>query len=188
MTAVETGLSVLTTIFLSSWVNQPFSLITGALWIFGMWGIFQKCGIKGWYALIPCLREAKTGEAAGMEKEGRVVAFLAGLNIPLSIIDLFEPESDTTGNIFLLLGVIRIFLGLIQVIYLIRIYIALTEVFDRKKKWVILWVVADWIPALMWGWMKKYQPLWKAEEMKNTAADFFSGSKAAPRSRVKRKP
>ena len=179
MTPVKIGISILTTLFLNTSVNRPFFLVTGSLFLFGMWGIFQKCGIKGWYALIPCIREVKTGEAAGMEKEGRVAAFLAGLNIVLGVIDLFQPEIETGAYLFTLFDVVHIFLALIQMVYMVRIYLALTEVFDRKKKWIILWLIADWIPALLWGWRKKYRPLWKAEEMKSTAADFFSGSKAA---------
>ena len=179
MSAAEKGISILTTIFLNTSVNQPFLLMTGSLMIFGLWGIFRKCGIKSWYALIPCLREAKTGEAAGLEKEGRVAAFLAGLNIVLGVIDLFQPKIETGVYLFTLFDVVHIFLFLIQMVYTIRIYLGLTEVFDRKKKWIILWLFADWIPALLWGWRKKYQPMWKAEEMKGAAADFFSGSKAA---------
>ena len=179
MTPVETGISILTKIFLNVSVDQSFFLVTGLLFLFGMWGIFQKCGIKGWYALIPCIREAKTGEAAGMEKEGRVAAFLAGLTTVLGVIDLFQPEIETGGYIFTLFDVVHIFLTLIQTVYMIRIYLALTEVFDRKKKWIVLWLFADWIPALLWGWRKKYQPLWRADEMKASATNFFSGSKAA---------
>ena len=178
MNPVETGISILTTIFFNTSLDRPEFLVTGSLMIFGMWGIFRKCGIKGWYALVPCLREARTGEAAGMEKEGRVAAFLTGLNVLLSIIDLFQPAGDTGIYVFSLFDVIHIFLGLIQKVYMIRIHLGLTEVFDRKKKWIVLWVIADWIPALLWGWRKKYQPLWKAEEMKDSAANFFSGSKA----------
>ena len=179
MTPVETGISILTKIFLNVSVGQSFFLVTGSLFLFGMWGIFQKCGIKGWYALIPCIREAKMGEAAGMEKEGRVAAFLTGLTTVLGVVDLFQPEFETGVYIFTLFDVVHIFLTLIRMVYMIRIILALTEVFDRKKKWIVLWLFADWIPALLWGWRKKYQPLWKADEMKVSASNFFSGSKAA---------
>ena len=179
MTPVETGISILTKIFLNVSVGQSFFLVTGSLFLFGMWGIFQKCGIKGWYALIPCIREAKMGEAAGMEKEGRVAAFLTGLTTVLGVVDLFQPDFETGVYIFTLFDVVHIFLTLIRMVYMIRIILALTEVFDRKKKWIVLWLFADWIPALLWGWRKKYQPLWKADEMKVSASNFFSGSKAA---------
>ncbi len=44
---------------------------------------------------------------------------------------------------------------------------------------MILWVIIEALPALIWGWMKGYKPLWKAEDLKDTAAGYFSGAKAA---------
>ena len=34
------------------------------------------------------------------------------------------------------------------------------------------------IPALLWGFRKAYQPLWKVSDIKSEAASFFSGKKA----------
>ena len=34
-----------------------YSLCTEPVFLFGMWGIFRKCGLTPWHALIPCLRE-----------------------------------------------------------------------------------------------------------------------------------
>ena len=44
-----------------------YGIITGVLFIFGLWGILQKGGIPGWWALVPCVRYAKLGEAAGRD-------------------------------------------------------------------------------------------------------------------------
>ena len=179
MPPAKIALNFLTILSLGATSEQIYPLVGGALVILGLWGLFRKCGIKSWYALIPCLRVAKLGEAAGMEKEGRIAAFLTGVGLLLSMINIFAPQEGPEGPAFLLVSVLQIFIGLIMIIYEVKIYLALIEVFDRKKKWIILWVILEWIPALMWGWMKKYQPLWKAEEMKGSATTFFSGSKAA---------
>ena len=64
-------------------------------------------------------------------------------------------------------------------IYMIRLYLGLGEVFGRKRRWILLWVIIDCYPACLWGWCRKYKPLWNVEEMKNEAAEFFSGSRAA---------
>ena len=69
-------LNCLTNIFLKSDTGNVYGLLSNALYIFGMWGIFRKCGLQPWRSLIPCLREAAEGEAAGVEKEGRILAFL----------------------------------------------------------------------------------------------------------------
>ncbi|MBP5727176.1 MAG: ATP-binding cassette domain-containing protein, partial [Clostridia bacterium] len=171
--------NILTLIFLNCRADNSFYVGSGLLLLFGMWGVFRKCGIKPFRALIPCLREVGIGEAVGMEKEGRITAFLEGTAILLSIIELFisdlQGKEGTLYSIFLFL---QIFTGLILLIYQIRLYLGLIEVFNRKRRWIILWVFAEWLAAPLWGWMKKYQPLWKAQEMKVSAANYFSGSRA----------
>ena len=176
---LEKIVSVFTIFFLSGSVtSQPYLLILSALSLFGMYGIFKKCGLTPWHALIPCLREVKLGEAVGMEREGRIAAMLHGITILLNETELLMQGTNSTGNAasFIDLAIILVFI--IQAIYLIKLYLALGEVFDQKKAWIILWFTLDFIPACMWGWMKKYQPLWTAEEMKHDASAFFSGSKA----------
>ena len=177
---LKTLLDILTTIFLHCRSNNSYSVVTGLVYIAGLWGIFRKCGITPWHALIPCLREIRTGEAAGREKEGRVAALL---DLVLILKGLFELAVDTSyeaGNILYFFSTFLSFaIGFAVLIYNVRLGLGLVEVFDRKKRWVILWAVFEWIPAILWGWMEKYRPLWKAGEMKNTAADYFSGSRAA---------
>ena len=75
-------------------------------------------------------------------------------------------------------SVIRLLAEMVLLIYTIRMYIGLTEVFGQKRRWLLLWIPFDFIPACMWGWMKKYQPQWTAEELKTEAANYFSGARA----------
>ena len=172
-------LDVLTLIFLNCRTTNVYSLCTEPVFLFGMWGIFRKCGLTPWHALIPCLRETRMGEAAGMEKEGRMTALLHALVILVSLAELLvEKVGSSEGTLMILLSFAEIFLGLMELIFMVRIYLGLIEVYDQKKPWVILWVLAGWLPAVLWGWLKSYQPLWKAEEMKDSAANYFSGSKA----------
>ena len=173
---LEKIFDVITEFFFQTRVTNIFALVMGILFVAGMWGIFKKCGLKGWYALIPCLREDKLGEAVGMEKEGRIAAILQGIVILLSEILLFASSGENSIDF---LEIAMLFTGLVLAVYTIRLYLALCEVYDRKKKWIILWVIANCIPAMLWGWMKKYQPLWQVEEMKSDAASYFSGTKAA---------
>ena len=77
------------------------------------------------------------------------------------------------------LTLVQLIVSLALWIYLVRLYRGLIEVFDRKRRWILLWAFIDCIPACLWGWRKKYSPLWKVEEMKNEAAEFFSGTRAA---------
>ena len=170
---------MITVFFFSTEYNSMFFLFPGLLYLFGMWGVFKKCGLTPWHALIPCLREDKLGEAVGMEKEGRIAAFLHGGTILLTEAYLLfdgNPGMETAVSFF---SVCRIFIALIRLVYCTKLYLALCEVFNRKKRWILLWLFLDCIPAALWGWKKKYQPLWTATELRNDASSFFSGSKAA---------
>ena len=78
----------------------------------------------------------------------------------------------------MLLSLVLLLVTLLDLVYEIRVYIGLCEVYGRKKRWTVLWVTLEWLGALMWGFSKKYQPLWKVEDIKSEAANFFSGSRA----------
>jgi ABC-type multidrug transport system ATPase subunit len=180
MNVFTTIINILLIVFFNTTLSQPYLILTYLLFMFGMWGIFKKCGLTPWHALIPCLRESDMGKAAGMEREGRILAVTQGLLIVYNLADLFVNGEDGSTSI-LFLALIEILIGLIHIIYLIKIYLGLIDVYGRKKRfwWLVLWLIAECIPAILWGWGKKYNPLWKAEELKNSAANFFSGSKAA---------
>ena len=179
---MNTVINILTVFFLGLETNNsiPYYIIT-ILGLVGMMGIFKKCGLKPWYALIPCLREDKMGEAVGMEKEGRIAAMIHGAVIicreAVMLIRTFS--NPGTGLVPDLLEVVSLFVVVLELVYMIKLHLGLCEIFDQKKRWILLWLFVDCIPALMWGFMKKYQPLWTVSEMKNDAASFFSGSKAA---------
>ena len=164
--------------------TEPGSILTAmlsVLYFAGLWGIFRKCGLKGWHALIPCLREYDVGRAAGMEKEGRVAAVLQGALVLLNEVTALLPGDINLINLSGLTLIVTTILALVLFVYMVRIELSLCEVFGQKKRWVLLWVALSFIPACLWGWMKRYQPLWTAEEMKESesAANYFSGSKAA---------
>ena len=96
---LEKIVSVFTVFFLQNTVKDYLYLIPNILYLAGLYGVFRKSGIKGWYALIPCLREVKLGEAVGMEKEGRVMAMLRGLSILTGEATLILSWSTDTGSI-----------------------------------------------------------------------------------------
>ena len=172
-------------VLLNAWVglshDNYISLVMVLFTMAGMWGIFKKCGLKPWHALVPCLRDATLGQAAGMEREGRILASTNGLMYIANIINIFLTNVDGTSNSSLLFQLATILIGLIHIIYLIKVYLGLCEVFGKTKRfrWLVLWIIADCIPSMLWGWSDKYQPLWKAEDLKHTAVNYFSGSKAA---------
>ena len=173
-------INVILTIFLGQTLDSGIWMLLSALTLAGLFGVFRKSGLKGWEALIPCLREAKLGEIAGREKEGRVAAVTQGLTTLLNVAILFVPENTVRGDRALdLIAVSVLLVSIIQIIYSIRIYLGLIEVYGRRRRWVLLWTFADVIPACLWGWSKKYQPQWTLAELQGEADRYFSGSRAA---------
>ena len=177
---MKTALDILSMIFLNMQTdNSSIYILNGLLYLAGMYGVFRKCGLKPWHALIPCLREIRVGEAVDMAKEGRVAAFLHGLTTLAGIaVMLLDRGGQSGSTLYELLGFFQLFTGLVQIIYEIRLNLGLIEMFGRKKRWILLWITVSCIPAMLWGWMKKYQPEWTVQEVVNSAADYFSGSRA----------
>ena len=71
---VKILLDCVITFFLHCRTDSPFFVLTGLVMLFGMYGIFRKCGLNPRDALIPCVRQTRLGEVTGREKEGRVAA------------------------------------------------------------------------------------------------------------------
>ena len=181
--SIRTILNFFAEIFLESSLDYVPLMIMSLLFFVGLWGMFEKCGLKGWYALIPCYRDVKMGEATGREKDGRVLAAARGLTILINLIITVFPQDAPAevGQWVVFLAMIQVVVGMVMAIYLIRIGLGFIEVFDRKKRWIILWIFASFIPSCLWGWGKKYQPLWTVKELQsqNSAAGFFSNARAA---------
>ena len=153
------------------------TVIMGLLYLAGLWGIFEKCGVKGWWVLVPFAREYKLSLCANREPEGRVFVVTTVLTVVLNIISEFFVRPDTPlETVVLMVGLLVV---IIDLIYSIRVFLGVIEVFGKKKIWILFWVFyLNFIPALLWGWGQKNQPLWKVEKVDSRAANFFSGSKA----------
>ena len=152
------------------------SLIMAVLYAIGMWKIFEKCGVRGWWALIPVARSYRLGQCADRELEGRNLAFSEAAIIILQIVDrLIHPDSPIAP----LLGVSNLAFVLFNLIYNIRVHLGLISVFKRKRWWILAWVTVSGITSMLWGFGKKFQPQWQAEEIRKDAETFFSTNKSA---------
>ena len=152
-----------------------FTFITQGLYFVGLWKIFEKSDIKGWWALIPWYREYQLGKCAGKEPEGRAIAVTAFF---VSVID-FAGLFVKNEYIILLFGVFAFMAVIINVVYSIQVYTGLIDVYNVRKRWLWLWIFAEPIPALIWGFSKKYQPSWKAGEFRDNAVSHVQGGEIA---------
>ena len=153
-----------------------YETTSGIMYLTGLWLIFAKCGLPGWKALIPVYRYYEFGSCAGREQEGRTLALVEAMIIVVRCL-LYPLRNHQTLSLFL--AVTGIILGLIEIIYKFKVCLGLIEVFGRRRLWILPWLFLEGPAAFLWGLWKKFQPLWKVEELQNEAADFFSNSKAA---------
>jgi ABC-type multidrug transport system ATPase subunit len=178
-----TVLKVLAILFFGS--SSLLWIVPNALFMAGLWKMFEKSGVKGWWALIPGAREYQLACCAGRESEGPVYSLAAiGMTI-LRVVDFLLPETGAT-DVSMLSAVdiitlsATVSLGLVSFIYSIRVYSGLIEVYGVRKSWMWLWILpTDFIPALIWGFNSKYQPAWKVEDIKAEMARLATHGSAS---------
>ena len=149
------------------------SIAVMLLYIAGLWRVLEKSGIKGWWALIPGARDYQLARCAGREPEGRLYSvtgvamiILQLLMMQIEIADGVEVE--TTSSQALVMLVLTMVVIFVRWIYSIRVFSGLIEVYNVRRRWMWLFLTnyTRWIPMLVWGFGKKYQPEWKVEDIK----------------------
>ena len=146
------------------------------LYIVGMWRIFEKCGVKGWWALIPVARSYQLGRCADRTLEGRNLAFSDAAIIVLQLVIRLVGRNSVSSPI---LAVLNLCCLTINLIYNIRVHLGLISVFRRKKWWILAWITVSGITSVIWGFHSKFRPQWKAEEIGKDAETFFAENKTA---------
>ena len=53
-----------------------YGILTNILEFIGLYKIFEKCGVKGWWAFVPFARHYKLAQCADREPEGRTFVFV----------------------------------------------------------------------------------------------------------------
>ena len=166
----------------NAWLN----IAATVLYIFGLWFLLKKSGLPGWWALVPFAREYMLSKCAGREAEGRVttvVSFLiAAVRVSLKFIQPSGAGLDTASGVAMSLLVLELMLELILLVYSIRVYAGLIEVYGVRRRWLWLWVLLAGLPATIWGLSGKYQPLWKVEDIRKELASGPCGRALKKRS------
>ncbi|MBQ6504189.1 MAG: ABC transporter ATP-binding protein [Flexilinea sp.] len=166
-------LQIIATIFFGG--SSILTIVTQGLYIIGLWKIFEKSDIKGWWALLPWFREYQLGKCAGKEPEGRAIGITAFLVCVTEIAGSFIKNE----YVILFVAVFEIMAGIINIVYSIQVYTGLIEVYNVRKRWLWLWILAEPIPALIWGFSDKYKPSWKAGEFRDNAVTHVKGGDVA---------
>ena len=157
-------------------------VVVNALYLAGVWGILVKSGIEGWWALIPGARDYQLARCAGRESEGKGYSLSGVAMIALKMITMFALTltEDSAGLVVFIL-VLQIALWLVRFVYALRVWGGLFQVYNLRRRWIILCLSGylRWIPALLLGWKKKYQPEWQVEDIRAELARLASSGSAS---------
>ena len=138
----------------NSILQIAYTVFSWLLFSLGLWKISGKMNWRRrWMAWIPGLRFAAWGRNVEMPLEGIVtcvIELLLDVNSVSALLKLSEKTSVAMGLATLVCGVFLL-------VYRIRLFLRLLRVFDMKKRWVILWLVADWLAVFIIGCGRRYQ-------------------------------
>ena len=129
-----------------------------ACWLISSYGLsrfFKKFGIEGWWAFVPGARIYWLARCADREQDGKTAMILQLLMYPTYAAYLIL---DVDSPAFPYISILSLFFGIGSLIYKARICIDLCGDLKVTKHWAWLWVFADIIPCLIWGFNDRYSP------------------------------
>ena len=136
----------------SDWMESIILLIISGLFYIPF---FKKCGLEWWKSFIPGYRMYCRGLCARREREGRILAFLEVTTYLLALTMLID---GVPGALLLILSLVQVICLIINFVQAIKLNIGTCDVFNRRRTWVLLWMLFADIVALHWGLSKKFQP------------------------------
>ncbi|MBR6348432.1 MAG: ABC transporter ATP-binding protein [Spirochaetales bacterium] len=71
--------------------------------------------------------------------------------------------------------VITSLLFIVEVVYVIRVYAGLCEIYKVRRRWIALWIIAESVASMIWGLGKKYRPSITVPEMEHDDLAGVSG-------------
>ena len=149
-----------------------FFIVVEVLYIIGAWKLLVKSGLKGWWSLIPWVREYKLAVCAYREPEANAYFFISMTSTLLNVLNYFflqHSEIEKLRFFAPLILVILLSVLIMSFVYSIRVYSGFIEIYGLKKIWLILCIIpsTQFIPMLYWGFNPKYQPAWKVEDIRS---------------------
>ncbi len=136
-----------------------FGLVLGVLHFLltsiGYWKMYEKCGVKGFWSVVPFAREYHMGLCADRELDGREYTITSLFAI---VFQAARGLVDAEGKIYTILLIPMTALTIARTVYQLRIYYGLTKVFKRSKLWIAGFVFLEWLAAIIWGYGKSFEP------------------------------
>ena len=108
-----------------------------------------------WMAFVPGLRIYCLGDSVGLSREGMYCGIMDFLFIDAALANFVLQGIEQLGT---LASLVHLVLFIFLIIYSLRIFMQILKLFGLGKKWVILWLIANWLPLFIIGLSSKYQP------------------------------
>ena len=132
---------------------------SGIVWLLASIGFFAVLGKlrykRRWMAWIPGLRYLALSDSVDMLRSG---VFCAVLEVAIVIVTAISNYAQTSENLEIILALIALVLIVLLLVYRIRLFLRVINVFGAKKRWIILFLVIEWLPMMVFGFGKRYQP------------------------------
>ena len=148
----------------------------------GLWKLSGKMKWKHrWMAWVPGLRWGAWGASIEMPREGTVCGVLE-LLVMITDIAFSAVKGEKAS---LALSLAALVLGVFLFVYRIRLFARMLAIFKLKKGWwIVLWLIVEWLPIMILGFGKRYQPTGQRFEedwQAGTAPAELAGASAAHR-------
>lgn len=151
-------------------INNAIQFIIYIMYIIGLRKLFVKGNVKKWIAYIPIVNDYYFAKCGDCEDEASALImsefFYNSFSITLAIMASYGKAESLAGY---MIDVLMIVIYIVIIIYRIRIYAGICEVYNRKKAWIILWVIAKGVVALIWGYSDKFETTHKVESTEKEA-------------------
>ena len=138
-----------------------FRIINYILFSVGLYGLFSKFNVKRIWAFVPVMRFYKLAECAEKKDEALAVVLFTGLSeVFRFLLDFISASIGTESIVPTITLALYITFAVLELIYHVKVYIGLCELFGVKGiKWILLWTFFETVSVLIWGYNKKYMPL-----------------------------
>ncbi len=158
---------------MSGMLLMGLNIAKNILNIIGYYGIFKKSGKKGWYAILPGIRDYVLAVTAEREEEGKTYCILTACYFLSDIMFCIYEKGSMMWTLFSFLS---IGFGLSALFYSIHIIHALCHLYGRSRVWVVLWMFFSPIVSIIWGYNKNFQPVHMTEDIDYSKAAKISGA------------
>ena len=149
---------------------KPFFIAMRCLYILGAWMLLKKSGLPAFWSLVPWVREYQLGRSAGREPEGRSFCVTSMLITVLQLANIcfrWNRDSKTLSAFVPLILVFLFSVMLMHFVFNIRVFAGFVQIYGVSRAWLILCIFDElrFLPMLIWGFSRKYQPAWKVENL-----------------------